>query len=162
VLGNLGDALEYLACDRAGAVIHARPLRPGRIAQLLLDWLLPRSLGGEVRRALAQQPELMRSAELAQREQVLSPQKVEAWSRQLRWLSWREDEAGLAALARRLRALPPLDNRQMAEDRRKWEAGARDGEQGKRMPHVQKQAEMCPDQARQYRQTPTLAAAWCW
>ncbi len=128
VVGNLADVLEF----QGFVTVLERWVRTRTLllssssARSLVETLLGGSLHDEVLAALKQDPSLHRSQELAREEQTLSPQKREAYLRQVRWLDWTEDDAGMIALAKRIEAMPPFDAEGMGIERREWETKAKD------------------------------------
>jgi hypothetical protein len=161
VMGNLADAQEYLGVlnvlERWARMKVLRP-RPDE-AHELLEALLAGPMREEVLRAVDQEPALRRSQELSQQEQTLSPGKVSAWTRQLRWQQWHRDAQGMAALSKRLEALPPFEGKMEAEQRRKWEAGERDAILGKMANQSVTWAEATLKRARQTNHAQTIASA---
>jgi hypothetical protein len=162
VVGNLADAQEYLGMVTVlERWVRVKALHASSSdAQEVLEALLVGPLRDEVLRAMDQNPSLRRSQELSQQEQTLSPGKVSAWRRQVRWMEWHRDEQGLGMLAKRLEAQPSFGNKMMEEFRRKWESGERDAVLGKWASQNVAGAKATLERAKQTNHAPTIAAAW--
>jgi hypothetical protein len=162
VVGNLADALEL-----SGLVtvlerwVRTRPLQlDGAGARSIVSTLLAGSIHDEVLAALKQDTSLHRSLELGQEEQTLAPQKVDAYRRQMRWLDWTDDDAGMMALAKRLDAMPPFDAENRAAQRRDWESKSKDLVLKPIFDQEVSQAKEALTRAQRAGHTPTLASAW--
>ena len=109
-VGNLADTQEYLGTLTVlERWVRTKPLQlTSGEAQELMGVLLGGPLREQVLRAMDADPALRRSQELSQQEQTLAPGKASGWQRQLLWLQRHRDERGLAALAKRVEALPPF------------------------------------------------------
>lgn len=162
VLGNLASSLEL----QGSVTVLERWVRTRALlldngsARSVLGTLLAGPLHDEVLAALKQDPSLHRSLELGQEEQALSPQRKDAYVRQIRWLTWTEDDAGLLALQKRLEGMPPFDAQDTEKQRREW--AAKESDQRLQPIFVQgvSQAREVVRRAQQGAHAPTLAAAW--
>jgi hypothetical protein len=162
VVGNLANTLELqgLTTVLERWVRTRTLLLDGPEARSLLGSLLAGPLHDEVVAALKQDSSLHRSLELGQEEQTLAPQKADGYHRQIRWLGWIDDDAGLVALAKRIEAMPPFDSESVATQRREWESKSKDDRY--KPLYLQEIARGKEDVKRAQRGAhgPTLAAAW--
>ena len=160
VHGNLAEALGDSAVDAALAgFVDLRVLRPSSGDGATLFSALSRGpLRDRLRKALAAQADFLRARTVSEREAVLSPNKPSVGLRQLRWLDWAGDAAGLRALEERLRQTPP-DVGMLVADREDWRSGRRDGIWRPRLAQGRSLAETRVKRARVSGKRETLAAA---
>lgn len=161
ILANLADALQHLGSVRVlDTWVRTRPLMlSSDQANTLLAALFNGPLRDDVLKVLAKEPALRRAREVGQQVQVLAPQFPTAYSEELLWLHWNRDEAGLAALARRLESLPPFDTSEQAQQRREWSTGERATQREKRTAQRVALAEQVLQRAQESGHKPTQAAA---
>jgi hypothetical protein len=107
VQGNLADLLESLALASAlQKWIKPRALHLSSYeANSLVASLVTGTLRDELLQTVMNDPAFVRQVEVTRLEQVLAPQKISPYSRQLRWLQWSGDEAGLLGLSTRANAI---------------------------------------------------------
>lgn len=129
VMGNLAGALEDLGLLMVlERWVRVKELTPDSSeARLIVSSLLRGPLRADLLAALRQEPALRKQLAASRQEQVLAPQNPASLARQLRWLRWTRDTAGLQALAEAVVSVKGLDTGDPAE-RRAWLSGARDGQ----------------------------------
>lgn len=125
----------------------------------ILGSLLEGPLRERVVEALQRDPSIRRARQLGEQEQVLAPQKQQAYRRQLLWLAWNRDESGLRELEKRLAAMPPFDSGDVADQRRKIEAGSKDEQHAKSIGQWVSRTQEMVKRAEKSGHGPTLAAA---
>ena len=162
VVGNLADALEMQGLITVlERWVRTRSLQlDGAGARTLTATLLAGSLHDEVVAALKQDTSLHRSLELDQEEQTLAPQKADAYRRQMHWLVWIDDDAGMVTLAKRLDAMPPFDAESMATQRRDWQSKTKDAQLKPIFLLDLGQSKETVTRAQRAAHAPTVAAAW--
>ncbi len=161
VAGNLADALDYagmIAVLERWVRTRTLALDSGE-AHTLLSWIAAGPLRDDVVTAARQNPMIRRSLDIDQEVQALAPQKLGAYGRQLRWLTWAHDEKGLAELRRRLSAMPPFDPAAVAEGRRAYQAKTKDARDRPMTAETVARAKETVERARHAGHDPTVAAA---
>ncbi|XXF75060.1 hypothetical protein P2318_18485 [Myxococcaceae bacterium GXIMD 01537] len=161
VLSNFAGALEYLGRVRVlDKFVRTSALWPATDeCQTILTALIEGPMRGEVLKALAADPFVRRSREVAQQEQVLAPQDPGSYTTEVQWLTWNHDAAGLGALARRLESLPAFDGSSEGERRRTRATGEQGTRNARNAAQAVSLAEQAVERARQTGHKPTQAAA---
>lgn len=161
-LGNLAEALEHLGLVTvAERWVHPRTLMlDSTDAESLFDTLVSGPMRAEVIDALSKDPSYRRALEVTKQEQILAPQKVSAYLKQLRWLRWSRDTEGLADLEKKLAAMPPMRGEEAAEGRRAFATGEKDDELKKSWTARVARAKERLARAVKEGHKPTIAAAW--
>jgi hypothetical protein len=128
IVGNLASMLQRLGhlatLDRRIQTrqLALAPNEAERILQLSLQGPRAETLAAELRAS----PHLRRSLELHRQQQVLAPNLPNGYEAELDWMVLLRDQAGLAALARRIAAVPSFDTGAGEVRRREWEDGKSD------------------------------------
>ncbi len=156
---NLADALQHVGLvTLLGAHFQIELLVPDSsdasdLAGVLVD------NDPRFRAELASQPQLKRSVELSKQLQVLAPHRYSGYRFEKQMLMWQDDAAGLEKLHGRLSQGQAVDVTDVAQQRRKYEAGELDDMLRRRMNTAGTTAAERLERAKASGHAPTIAAA---
>jgi hypothetical protein len=161
VISNYAGTLEHEATVRVlERWMHTRVLRLGiGDADTVLWELLASPLEERISAALGNQPSHRKCLSLMQQQQALAPSAQGSYERTLRWLSHKEDVAGLEKLLSTLAAVGPLDVTEARKDRREFESGQLDEHILKEVRTALPGSEARVERARKDGHAPRIAAA---
>jgi hypothetical protein len=161
LLGNLASALE----DLSNLAVLERWVRGrdllanGSEAAVLLSSMSAGPLRDEVLDALRKEPSFQRQLDVTRQEQILAPQKPEPYFRQLHWLRWNHDTAGLEALTRLVDQVTAIDQGD-PEVRQVWRSGAKDAQGRADAQKVVRRSEERVRRVEKIGHAPTIACAY--
>lgn len=137
---------------------HVLRLSPA-YAEALVSALREGSVAAELATALREDASLRRSRELTRQEQVLAPQSTRPWMRAWQWAASENDEAEVAALLSRVRAVEGLDTSSYEEARERAEDPEQEARSRAELDAAVTDAERVLEAAERTRHAPTTAAA---
>ncbi len=161
VLGNLADVTAWRGDIRVldrfvrAHVLRMDPSSTRAVLELLREGPLADDLAAAVRDDVS----LRRGRELTSQEQVLAPQRPQAWVRAWVWAADDDDDAALAALLSRVRATPALDTTDDAEERERASDPDVVARRQVQLDAAVTDAERVLDSAERTRHAPTVAVA---
>lgn len=161
VLGNVAEMTSHRGEVRVlDRWVRTQVLRPSPTdARALVSVLRDGPLGAEVAAATREDAGVRRSRELTRQEQVLAPQSTRPWVRAWRWASEDDDEAELASLLSRLRAVDGLDTSSYEDAREREDDPEERARAGAELDAAVTNAERVLEAAERGRHAPTTAAA---